>query len=171
MSEKLNQIFSRIQLLVMDFDGVLTDGYVYVDQDGKETVRCSRKDSLGILMLQKCGVQVVVISKETNPVTQVRCKKIGVECYHSIASGEGKKEILERLIFSLSISLGNVAYVGDDVNDLQVMRIVGLPIAVRDAHPIIKKNSLFVTREVGGNHAIREVCEKIIVAKKLPVTF
>jgi len=84
MEEQLLERLKKIKLLALDFDGVLTDGYVHFRQDGIETVCCSRKDSLGTNMLQACGIYVVVISKETNPVVEMRCKKMKVDCYYDV---------------------------------------------------------------------------------------
>src|SRR3989344_9157517 len=112
MNDTLRKKIESIKLLLMDFDGVLTDGYVYVDQNGVDTVRCSRRDSLGILMLQKAGIEVGIVSKETSPVVAARCKKMGVPCWQGIKDGEGKREIVKRIAEEKSIPLSNVGYIG-----------------------------------------------------------
>jgi len=155
----------------MDFDGVLTDGYVYVDQDGKETVRCSRRDSLGVLMLQQAGIKVGVVSKETSPVVAARCKKMGVPCWYGINDGEGKREIVERIAEEKSVTLSQIAFIGDDVNDLLAMQLVGIAIAVADAHPQVQKIAHYVTKAPGGHHAVREICELILKAKSIEPTY
>lgn len=94
---KLQNKLKSLKLFLLDFDGVFTDGYVYVNQDGIESVRCSRRDSLGILMLKKAGIEVGVVSKETNPVVAARCKKMGVSFWQGIADGKGKRDIVERI--------------------------------------------------------------------------
>ena len=108
MDASLKEKFSRIKLLATDFDGVMTDGLVYVDQDGKETVRCSRKDGMGVELLKKHGVTVGVLSKETNPVVTARCNKLKIPVWQGIATGEGKLEILQRIMKEqISVSLSN----------------------------------------------------------------
>ena len=167
----INSKLKNIKLLLMDFDGVLTDGYVYVDQNGVETVRCSRKDSLGILRLQKAGIEVGVVSKETSPVVSARCKKMGVPCWQGIKDGEGKLDIVKRVAVEMGIPLSNIAFVGDDVNDLPALQSVGTAIAVADAHHQIKKITHFITKAPGGHHAVREVCEKILASKRLDSSY
>ncbi len=157
----------KIKLLVLDFDGVLTDGYVYFRQDGMETVRCSRKDSLGINMLQKAGIGVVVISKETNPVVQARCKKMGVDYYFGVGTGANKLEVLKNYIAERDIAAEEVVYVGDDVNDLECLQFAGIGITVADGDEECKSVAQYVTVRDGGKHAVREICDLILKAKRM----
>lgn len=156
------ETLSKIKILFLDFDGVLTDGYVYVDEDGKEMVRCSRRDSLGLGMLKNNSVTVVVVSKETNSVVSERCKKLRIECFYCI---DNKAVFLRGYLDRWQTLPAQAAYIGDDVNDLEAMRIVGAPIAVGDAVPAIKKIALYVTKKKGGEGAVREVCDLILKAK------
>jgi len=156
----------KIKLLVLDFDGVLTDGYVYFRQDGMETVRCSRKDSLGTNMLQKAGIGVVVISKETNPVVAMRCKKMGVNFYCGVQDGKGKLSILKRYALERTISLNEVVYIGDDVNDIECIQAVGVGVTVADGHPDCKAIADYITEQKGGEGAVREICDLILESKK-----
>jgi YrbI family 3-deoxy-D-manno-octulosonate 8-phosphate phosphatase len=163
MSEKI--MWKDIKLLAMDFDGVWTDGFVYTDQNGYETVRCSRKDSLGLDMIQKTGICAIVISKETNPVVQARCKKVKVDCFQAINTAEQKLDILKRFICEKGISQNEVAYMGDDINDLNCIQFAGIGITVADGHPKCKSMAQYITQAKGGEHAIREVCELILKTK------
>ncbi len=156
----------KIKLLVLDFDGILTDGYVYFRQDGMETVRCSRKDSLGTNMLQKSGIDVVVISKETNPVVAARCQKMGVNFFHGVDTGDQKLDILKKYLQERNLSLEETVYVGDDVNDLECLKAVGTVITVADGHPDCKTIADYITERKGGEHAVREVCDLILESKK-----
>ena len=156
-------ILSQINVLFLDFDGVLTDGYVYVDEDGKEMVRCSRRDSLGLGMLKTAGVSVAVISKERNPVVAERCKKLMIECFYGI---DNKAIFLKSYLNRWQILPAKAAYVGDDVNNLEAMKVVGAPIAVNDAVNAIKEIALYVTEKNGGKGAVREVCDLILKAKE-----
>lgn len=164
--QKFLRALSRIKLLALDFDGVLTDGYVYFRQDGMETVRCSRRDSLGTNMLQKAGIGVVVISKETNPVVQVRCKKMGVDYYFDVETGANKLKVLKDYIVERGIAAEEVVYVGDDVNDLECLQFAGIGIAVADSDEECKSVAKYVTVRDGGRHAVREVCDLILEAKR-----
>ncbi len=157
--------FANIKLLALDFDGVMTDGYVYVDEDGKESVRCSRRDGLGVEMLKRAGIDIVVISKEENSVVSMRCKKLNIACWQNVYDGEGKLEILKRIAAEKGISLFEAAYMGDDLNDREVLGGVGFAITVADGHEKIKKICHFVTVAKGGEHAVREVCEKILQSR------
>jgi YrbI family 3-deoxy-D-manno-octulosonate 8-phosphate phosphatase len=152
-----------IKLLALDFDGVMTDGKVIVREDGLESVICSRRDSLGISMLKKRGVKVVVISKEKNGVVAARCKKIDIECFSGI---DDKPTILKELLAREGVDPQHVCYVGDDVIDVECMRLVGIGVAVADAVSEAKEAADHVTSAKGGDHAVREVCDLILAAKK-----
>ena len=167
----LNKKLKNIKLLAMDFDGIMTDGKVYVDQDGEETVKCSRKDGLGIELLKKHGITAVVISKEVNPVVSIRCKKLNIDCYQVVQDSESKYKILERIIREKNIDPSQVAYMGVDLNDIQVFKNVNLAITVADGHESLKKLSHYITEAKGGDHAVREVCEKILIAQGVNLTF
>lgn len=154
-----NQLASTIKALVLDFDGVFTDNKVIVSDDGTEAVTCSRADSWGIKMLQSAGLPILVLSFENNPVVKARCKKLGLECL------QGQKDKASTLLHWLEKTQFNardVAYVGNDLNDLACMEIVGTPIAVNDAHPAVKKSARLVLDSNGGNGAIRELSELIL---------
>jgi len=151
-----------IRLLALDFDGVLTDNYVYVDQHGTELVRCTRSDSLGINLAKAAGVEVVVISTETNPVVERRCRKLGIEC---LQGHSDKAAVLKQLMQARGIDPARVAYVGNDVNDLGCLQSVGLPIAVPDAVAEVKAAARLITQAKGGESAVREVCDLIVAMK------
>lgn len=154
-----------IKLLALDFDGTLTDGYVYVDENGKETVRCSRKDGLGIELLKAIGVDVIVLSKETNKVVESRCLKLGITCVHSLSNGQAKKEKLQEEMHNRNLSPYQVAFMGDDINDLEAVQFVGIGIVVADGHTSLKYIANYVTSRAGGSHAVREICDLILLAK------
>lgn len=161
----MQEKFKKIKLLAMDFDGVMTDGLIYVDQDGKESVRCSRKDGLGIEMIKKAGLQAIVISKEANPVVSARCAKLKIPCWQKVQDSEGKLEILKRFMEEQKLSADEVAYMGDDINDLAALKYAGLAITVADGHPEVQKIAHYTTKARGGQHAVREVCELLLTAR------
>ncbi|MBF0205424.1 MAG: HAD hydrolase family protein [Oligoflexia bacterium] len=167
-----NEIFKKlkkVKLLALDFDGTLTNGKVYVNQYGEETVCCSKKDSLGTNMLQKAGIQVVVLSKETNPVVKARCKKIRVSCYSGANTGNDKLKILKQFMLKNGITSKEVVFMGDDVNDLLCLEFAGIAATVADGNKACKKLAHIITKKSGGDHAVREVCDLILKAKKLPI--
>lgn len=154
---------STIQLLVLDFDGVLTDNRVLVDQDGKEAVWCHRGDGWGIARLKEAGVAVMVLSTEKNPVVAARCRKLDIEC---IQGCDDKREALQQLLAQRGLEPTQVAFVGNDVNDLDGLRWVGVPIAVSDAVAEVRKAVSFVTSCPGGRGAVREVADWILAARR-----
>ena len=151
-----------IRLLVLDFDGVLTDNYVWTDHCGNESVRCSRADSLGINRLRAAGVEVVVLSTETNGVVAQRCRKLDIECFQG---HHDKAVVLSQIRRARGLETAQVAYLGNDVNDLECLRNTGFPISVSDAHPDVKAIAKLITQAKGGEGAVREVCDLIVQSK------
>ena len=148
-----------LELVVFDFDGVFTDNKVLVSEDGVESVWCDRSDSLGMNRLQQAGVPVLVISTERNAVVGARCRKMGIECFQGV---ENKRLALEHVLGQRGIHPANVVYVGNDLNDLDCMRLVGCGIAVADATPAVMHVARIVLKEKGGHGAVREVCDLIV---------
>ncbi|MBI2056283.1 MAG: HAD hydrolase family protein [Candidatus Sungbacteria bacterium] len=166
MRENVLRKLVPVRLVAFDFDGIMTDGMVYVDDTGHEMVRCSRRDSLGVGMLQKqAGIVVGVISKEANPVVAKRCEKIKVQCWQGVENGEGKLKILKRIAAENNVSPEEILYMGDDVNDIEPMQFAGVKVTVADGHKKLKAIADYVTEARGGSHAVREVCELILEAK------
>lgn len=155
--------FAQVRLLVLDFDGVLTDNTVTVASDGVESVSCWRGDGIGAAALMAAGIPVLVLSKERDPVVRVRCDKLGLECHQGV---DDKAPALIALLAGRGIDPADAAYVGNDTNDLGPLRIVGLPIAVADAHPDVLDSAAYVTTALGGRGAVREVCDRILAAKE-----
>ena len=159
----LNEKAARIRLLIFDVDGVLTDGSLFVGDDGQEYKAFNSRDGHGIKMLQKYGVEIAIITGRTSQVVEHRMANLGITHIY-----QGKLEKLpayEELRKKLDISPEETAYVGDDVVDLPVMRRVGLAIAVQDAHPLVRQHSHWQTPSAGGRGAARDVCEMLMEAK------
>jgi len=154
---------AKLRLVVFDFDGVMTDNRVLVMQDGTEGVLCNRSDGLGIGMLRDAGLALLILSKEENPVVSARARKLKIECMQGI---DDKLAALKTLLSQRGIDAGDVAYVGNDLNDLECMGHVGLPIAVSDAYPQVLRVARLVTTRPGGHGAVREVCDWILVARR-----
>ena len=152
-----------IRLVAFDFDGVFTDNAVYVSQDGTEAVRCVRSDGLGLQALTSLGVDTIIISTETNPVVGARSRKLAVRC---IQGCDDKRTALERVAAELAVTLQETAFVGNDINDVDCLRAVGLPIVVADAHDDVVPHAVYRTKAPGGHGAVREVCDLIVAAKR-----
>ena len=162
----LQECIRLIRLVAFDFDGVFTDNMVYVSQDGSEAVRCFRGDGIGLRKLEQLGIETIIISTETNPVVSMRSRKLGIRC---VQGCEDKRAALEAIIQEMSLSLAQVAFVGNDVNDLPCLTCVGLPIVVQDAHPDVIPHARYQTRARGGHGAVREVCdlfERVLKSKQ-----
>jgi len=152
-----------IALVVFDFDGVMTDNRVRVHQSGDEAVWCHRGDGLGIARLREAAFEVVVLSTETNPVVTARCRKLNIQ---AIQSCDDKLTALQRFAAERNLTAGQIAYVGNDVNDLTCMEWVGWPIAVADALPSVRAVAKWVTRLPGGGGAVREVADRLVAARQ-----
>lgn len=152
----------RPDLVVLDFDGVLTDNRVLVMENGTEGVFCNRADGLGVRMLKYAGIKVIILSTEKNKVVLARGKKLKVPVIQAVAD---KAETLRKHCMSEGIELGKVLYIGNDVNDLAVMKIVGYPVAVGDANPLVKAIAWRVTLRKGGEGVVQELAESVLGLK------
>ena len=150
--------FSAVKLVAFDFDGVFTDNCVYVSQDGIEMVRCWLSDGLGLSRLQEKGIHAVIISTEKNPVVAARAKKLNLPFLQGV---ENKATAILSTCKGLGIAPDLAAFVGNDINDIAALKIVGLPIVVADAYPEVRAFSLYITAKPGGFGAVREVCDLI----------
>lgn len=149
----------KVDLVVMDFDGVMTDDCVIVDQNGIESVRCSRADGMGIRLLRESGMKIIVLSTERNPVVMTRCKKLNLECIHGVLK---KGDILNNYLKEKAIDPQNVIYVGNDINDLPCFPLVGCAVVPADANPEVKKEADLVLVHDGGEGAVRELCDMLL---------
>lgn len=152
----LQERMRSIRLVAFDFDGVFTDNKVYVWQDGSEAVCCFRGDGIGLDKLKRLGIKTVIISTEVNPVVSARSRKLGIRC---VQGCKDKRASLEGIVRELGLSMDQVAFVGNDVNDLECLLAAGLPMVVRDAHPEVAALALYQTQIAGGQGAVREICD------------
>jgi YrbI family 3-deoxy-D-manno-octulosonate 8-phosphate phosphatase len=153
----------NVRLVAFDFDGVFTDNTVYVSQDGTEMVRCTRSDGLGVQALAALDIASLVISTETNPVVVARTRKLGIRC---IQGCQDKRKALTDVLGELELTMEQTAFVGNDINDLDCLKAVGLPIVVADAHEDVVPHALYRTVTPGGHGAVREVCDLIAAVKR-----
>jgi YrbI family 3-deoxy-D-manno-octulosonate 8-phosphate phosphatase len=152
----LERAVRSVRLIVFDFDGVFTDNTVYVSEDGTEQVRCWRGDGLGLRKLERLGIPAMIISTEQNAVVTKRAAKLRIQCQQGV---EDKRATVEAIAATRGIAMSQIAFVGNDINDLTCLAGVGLPIGVADAHPDIDGCVRYRTRAKGGRGAVREVCD------------
>ncbi len=151
---------SKIRLVIFDVDGVLTDGSLFLGDDGQEYKAFHSKDGHGMKMLQESGVAIGIITARTSKVVELRMDSLGIQ--HVFQGQLAKLPAYEKLRDTLKLRDEQIAYVGDDVVDLPIMRRVGLAVAVQDAHPFVKQHAHWQTSHDGGRGAARDVCELIM---------
>lgn len=153
---------SRIKLVIFDVDGVLTDGSLFLGDDGQEYKAFNSKDGFGMRLLQDAGIDIGIITGRESTLVRLRMEELGIT---QIMQGRREKgPALVEMMEKNGLTLDEIAYVGDDVVDLPIMSRVGLSIAVQDARPVVKKHAHWITESVGGRGAGRDVCELILEA-------
>lgn len=159
-SSKLNEIAKNIKLLILDVDGVLTDGSIILDNEGNEFKAFHVRDGHGIKMLHKAGIKTAIITGRHSKVVERRAQELGItEVYQRCHI---KSVAYEHLIEKMGISDKEVAYIGDDIVDIPIFKRVGLSVAVADATEETKAEAMLVAQNRGGRGAVREVCELIL---------
>lgn len=165
VSPAVAEAASRIRLLILDVDGVLTDGSIILDNEGNEYKSFHVRDGHGIKMLLHAGIGVAIITGRFSKVVERRAQELGItEVYQKCMD---KRAVYATLAEKYSLSDKEIAYIGDDIVDAPVMRMAGLPIAVSDADEELKKYALHVTRNRGGRGAVREVSDLILRSQDL----
>ncbi|WP_458040664.1 MULTISPECIES: cytidylyltransferase domain-containing protein [Bacteria] len=145
--------------VVTDFDGVHTDDTATTDAEGRETVRVSRSDGMGVAELRRAGIPVLILSTETNPVVSARARKLRVDVRQGV---DDKAAALTQWAAETGVPLSRVAYVGNDINDLACLDLVGWPVAVPDAHPLVLAAARIVLTRAGGDGAVRELSDRVL---------
>ncbi len=154
---------ARIQLVIFDVDGVLTDGRLYLGNDGNEYKAFHIRDGHGIKMLLEAGVEVAIISGRHAASVERRMVDLGI--HHAYLGVQDKRAVFDSLLVRLGLTAEQAAYVGDDLIDLPVMSRAGLAIAVQDADSFVKQHAHWQTPSRGGRGAVREVCELVLEAR------
>jgi 3-deoxy-D-manno-octulosonate 8-phosphate phosphatase (KDO 8-P phosphatase) len=154
---------AQIRLVIFDVDGVLTDGSIYIGDQGEEYKAFYARDGLGMKMLQSTGVELAVITGRTSRVVEHRMASLCI--VHVFQGQHDKLAAFEQLCQNLSLDPDQIAFIGDDLIDLPVMRRVGLAVAVNDAHPLVVHHAHWHTPNGGGRGAARDVCELIMQAQ------
>jgi 3-deoxy-D-manno-octulosonate 8-phosphate phosphatase (KDO 8-P phosphatase) len=157
---ELEPLLERVRLAVFDFDGVFTDNRVWVDERGAELLAFSRSDGLGLRRLDEVGVKYLIVSMERNPIVGARAQKLNAECVQGV---DDKLSVVRE---RAGQSLDDVAYVGNDINDAECLRAVGLPVVPADAWPEVKPLARWVLARPGGAGCVREFCDAVWEAKQ-----
>lgn len=153
------------RLLILDVDGVMTDGSLYLDNNGEEIKAFNSKDGHGIRMLQECGIRVAILTGRKSSLVAHRSRDLDIELVYQ--GYRDKRPAYTELKQSTGLDDHEIAYAGDDVIDLPVMSQTGLAIAVADAHPEVIRHAHWVTEANGGRGAVREICEQLLASRGL----
>ncbi len=157
------KVLSSIKLIFFDFDGVFTDNFVYVSENGGESVKCWRSDGQGLNRVKSLGIKIYIISTEINPVVSVRAKKLNLDFYQGV---ENKSQTILKICQENHISPKNTIFVGNDINDISAFQTAGVAIGVADSHEEIYPYVDFLTKKNGGKGAVREICDLVFNANK-----
>jgi 3-deoxy-D-manno-octulosonate 8-phosphate phosphatase (KDO 8-P phosphatase) len=156
--------WSGVRALVTDVDGVLTDGGLYYGEHGDELKRFDVRDGQGLVLLREAGVLVAIVTRKQSSIVSRRAQDLGITEVHQ--SSTDKAAVVTALLARHDIPPHAAAYIGDDVGDIPAMKLVGLPIAVKDAVPPVRRAAHYVTKAGGGHGAIREIADLILAARK-----
>lgn len=162
--KQLSQRMREVRLVVCDVDGVLTDGRAYLSESGQQMKAFHYRDGMGIAAAKGAGLPVAFVSAKSSAILRTRAQGLGVELVEE-GVGDRKEEGLRRVAERAGVTLEQVAYVGDDLNDLAPMGVVGLAVAVADAAQEVREAADMVTERPGGGGAVREIIEKILKAQ------
>ena len=163
MEKKIQEKLNKIKMLILDVDGVMTDGRIIMDSDGRELKNFNVLDGHGLVMIQRHGIQVAILSGRTSAVTDHRARDLKItEVYQGALN---KKEVFEQILQKNNLSSDETAFLGDDIVDIPVLRLVGFSGAVADAQELVKKTVDYVTDNRGGDGAVRELCEMLLMAQ------
>jgi 3-deoxy-D-manno-octulosonate 8-phosphate phosphatase (KDO 8-P phosphatase) len=160
---ELEPLLERVRVAIFDFDGVFTDNRVWVNERGEESLAFSRSDSLGLRRLDEVGVQYLIVSMEQNPIVGARAQKLRADCVQGI---DDKLAVVRERTAAAGISLERAAFVGNDINDAECLRAVGLPVVPADAWPEVKPLARWVLSRAGGAGCVREFCDAVWEAQR-----
>ena len=160
---ELSPLLERVRFAVFDFDGVFTDNRVWVNERGEESLAFSRSDGLGLRRLDEVGVRYLIVSMERNPIVGARATKLQVDCLQGV---DDKLSVVRDRAESLEVALEDTAFVGNDINDAECLRAVGVPVVPADAWPEVRPLAKWVLSRPGGNGCVREFCDAVWEAQR-----
>ena len=152
-----------IQIVVFDVDGILTDGTLYLTDDGEEIKAFNSRDGHGMKMLKSSGVELAIITARESRCVKLRAEDLNISLLYQ--GEKNKLKAFESLVTKLGLDMSSCAYVGDDLIDLPIMTRCGLSICVPSAHTLVKNHVHYVTNSEGGHGAVREICEMVMLAQ------
>jgi 3-deoxy-D-manno-octulosonate 8-phosphate phosphatase (KDO 8-P phosphatase) len=160
---ELSPLLERVRFAVFDFDGVFTDNRVWVNERGEESLAFSRSDGLGLRRLDEVGVRYLIVSMEKNAIVAARAKKLEVDCLQGV---DDKLSVVQDRAVDLGVSLEETAFLGNDINDAECLRAVGVPVVPADVWPEVKPLAQWVLSRPGGNGCVREFCDAVWEAQR-----
>jgi 3-deoxy-D-manno-octulosonate 8-phosphate phosphatase (KDO 8-P phosphatase) len=163
MKKNIKAKLKVIKLLILDVDGVMTDGRIIMDNEGRETKNFNVRDGHGIKLIQRYGIKVAILTGRKSKVVEYRAKDLEIgDVYQKVFN---KKEVFQKILKKHKLSADAMAFMGDDIVDIPVLKSVGFSAAVADAVDVVKQSVDYVTKNNGGHGAVREVCEMILQAQ------
>jgi len=163
INKNIKEKLKRIKMLILDVDGVMTDGRIIMDNEGRETKNFNVRDGHGIKLIQRYGIKVAILTGRQSKVVEHRAKDLEIDdVYQKVFN---KKEIFQKILKKHKLSADAAAFMGDDIVDIPVLKSVGFSAAVADAVDVVKKSVDYITNNKGGYGAVREVCELILKAQ------
>ena len=161
-------VFKKIKIVLTDVDGVLTDGGMYYSGDGDIMKKFHARDGMGISLLRNNDIPTVIITKEKTKMVKQWAKKMKVTLFDGVLY---KEDILTKICSQYQVSSSEIAYIGDDINDVNLLKLVGLGVVPKDGNQIAKKSSNYISKTIGGKGVLREVAELILLSKKIPIKY
>ena len=165
IEKPLFERFSQVRLLVLDIDGVFSDGRIYLGNDGEELKAFHTRDGFGMKALKNAGIETAVITGRQSDIVQRRMQHLDVS--HIYQGQTDKTLAFNELLSQHNLSMEQTVYVGDDTPDLSLIQQAGIGVAVKDAHPSVQQQAQYITRCAGGFGAVREVCDLIMLSQGL----
>lgn len=163
MKKSLREKLQHIKILIMDVDGVMTDGRIIINDDGRETKNFDVRDGHGIKLVQRYGIEVALLTGRQSEVVKHRANELGIKEVHQKIFN--KKEVFVEILQKNNLNADQAAFIGDDIIDIPVLKEAGFSATVADAIDIVKKTVDYVTKKKGGRGAVREVCEMLLQAQ------
>ena len=165
---KSSKSAKNLKILLTDVDCVLTDGGMYYTSNGDVMKKFHTRDGMGVNMLKRKGIPTIIVTKEKTQMVKKWAKKMNAKLFDGVLN---KEEILEKICTQYDVFPYEIAYIGDDVNDVNLLKLVGLGVVPKDGNQIAKKSSNYISKTIGGKGVFREVAELILLSKKIPIKY
>ena len=163
LEKTIEEKLKNIRMLILDVDGVMTDGRIIMDSEGREMKNFDVRDGHGLVMIQRHGIQVAILTGRTSAVVDHRARDLKImEVYQGALN---KKEVFERILKKNELTANQTAFMGDDIVDIPVLKRVGFSVAVANALDVVKKSADYITNHSGGYGAVREICDLLLKAQ------